>query len=66
MLSAEMILGAIKLVSTLVNMGVGTAQHADGSTLTQEQVDAAYAKADAPFKRIEDRSQAELDKLNKG
>lgn len=63
MLTAEMILAGLTLANTIAGMFKGKAKFADGTVLTQEHIDAAKAKADAPWQRIEDRAQAELDKL---
>lgn len=67
MVTAELILGLAKLgipiAASIIEKWVGRAKFADGTVLTKEQVDEAYAKADAPWKSIEDTAQAELDKL---
>lgn len=64
MLTAEAIIGAIELANKLASMWKGRAKFADGTVLTQEHIDAAKAKADAPWQSIEEKAKAELDTLN--
>jgi hypothetical protein len=63
--TAEAVLALIELTSKIVNVYTGRAKFADGTVLTQEQIDAAKLKADLPWQRVEDRAQAELDALDK-
>lgn len=69
MVTAELILGLVKLglpiAASVIEKWVGRAKFADGSVLTQADIDAAKASADAPWQTIEDTAQAELDKLPK-
>jgi hypothetical protein len=64
MLTAEAIVGLITLANTIAGMFKGKAKFADGTVLTQEHIDAAKNKADAPWQRIENTAQAELDALD--
>jgi hypothetical protein len=65
MLTAEAVLALIDLTGKIITMYKSKAKFADGTVLTQEHIDAAKQKADAPWGRIEDRAQAELDALDK-
>lgn len=63
-LTAEAVIALIQLTGKIIEAHKGQAKFADGTVLTQEHIDNAKAKADAPWQRIEDRAQAELDKLD--
>jgi len=62
MITAEAVIAAVQVARKLVDAWRGRAKFVDGTTLEQSHVDAAWAKADAPFERIEDRAKAELER----
>lgn len=62
-MGAELILALIEVGGKLAQQWIGRAKFADGTLLTQEHVDAAKKKADAPWQSIEETAAAELAKL---